>query len=74
MAEVLLKKVVPKQEKLDEETSDIVQLKEELGEEESGEEELGEEPDENQFEKDENKIGKKTNLEKINEQDPDDSE
>ena len=80
LADVLLKKVVPKQEKLDEETSDIVQLKEdkfdekELGEEELDEEELGEEPDENQFEKDENKIGKKTNLEKINEQDSEDSE
>ena len=74
LAEVLLKKVVPKQEKLNEETSDIVQLKEELDEEELGEEELGEESDENQFEKDENKIGKKTNLEKINEQDSEDSE
>ena len=76
LAEVLLKKVVPKQEKLDEETSDIVQLKEnKFDDEELGEEELGEEEsDENQFEKDENKIGKKTNLEKINEQDSEDSE
>ena len=73
---VLLYKVVPQpekldKEKLDKEKSDIVQLKKDLSDEEESEEEPDEEPDEDQFEKDDKKIGKKTNLDKIKEEDSD---
>ena len=76
---VLLNKVVPKpekldKEKLDKEKSDIVQLKKDLSDEEPEEEpdeEPVEEPDEDQFEKDDKKIGKKSNLDKIKEEDSD---
>ena len=77
---VLLNKVVPQPEKLDKEKldkkkSDIVQLKKDLSDEEEPdeepEEEPEEEPDEDQFEKDDKKIGKKSNLDKIKEEDSD---
>ena len=78
---VLLNKVVPQPEKLDKEKldkekldkkkSDIVQLKKDLSDEEEPDEELYEEPDEDQFEKDDKKIGKKSNLDKIKEEDSD---
>ena len=77
---VLLNKVVPQPEKLDKEKldkkkSDIVQLKKDLSDEEEPEEEPDEEPveepDEDQFEKDDKKIGKKSNLDKIKEEDSD---
>ena len=68
---VLLNKVVPQPEKLDKEKSDIVQLKKDLSDEEEPDEEHDEEPDEDQFEKDDKKIGKKSNLDKIKEEDSD---